>query len=229
VHETECPQAKVSCSQSSNGCPWTGERYSLEQHTAACPYEAIKGFFSVNAARISTLEVENSKLREQMSDIQRTLRAAERNLETARASLGPWFRAAGTTRAVSTEPPRRERLQRRRLSSPLNTSIFGFPAEGPVGPIGVDGSEDPFVQLPPSSGPGSPHSYPDPAMLASLNEMSPSRFSFSPEGYPYQRIQGASPVAPVDLNTTFETRWCSCRHLLTHLTQDRISCLGLKH
>lgn len=208
----------MSCPQSSNGCPWTDERYLLEEHTAACPYEAIKGFFSVNAARISTLEVENSKLRAQIGDMQRTLRAAERDLETARVSLGPWFRTAGTTRAVSsTEPPRRERIQRRRLSSPLNTSIFGFPAEGPVGPIGVDGSDDPFVQLP-NPGPGSSQSYPDPAMLASLNEMSPSRFSFPPEGYPYQRIQGTSPVAPVDLNTTLEGSLSSLRGSVVQLS-----------
>lgn len=143
-----CPEVTVLCVQSLNGCPWSGRRRELVPHTDCCPYESIKGFFTINSARLVTLETENSNLRQRAAGLEAVLAAVRRDVENAKTSLGPWFRRPSDP-PISTPTPRQERVMRRRLSIPLTTASF------PRDPDEGENSNEPQDYFGPQAGSGS--------------------------------------------------------------------------
>ncbi|KAG8690439.1 hypothetical protein FRC09_011976 [Ceratobasidium sp. 395] len=112
---TTCLSAPVACSLSHVGCAWTGPRSSLAAHPSSCAYEPLRAFFTTHHQRITDLERTVSSLREE--------------LDATKRSLGPWFRPANAPPPLEPEPPRfefRPLVGRRRVSSPLHTSMFHF-------------------------------------------------------------------------------------------------------
>ena len=179
-------------------------------HLLTCPYESIKGFFAVNASRLSTLEAENVMLRQKVDRMETVLAAAQREVDSARSSLGPWFRPSGSQPPALTPPPRPERIQRRRMSVPLNTASFGFPveadeSEAPGYPqTGFFDDAIPVNTSPTQSSsaevPISPYF---PALTDSAQPMS---------SYAYSR------VAPIDLSTSLEGCLTSLRNSIVTLS-----------
>ena len=83
----------VPCIHSSNGCPWKGQRKELSvTHILICPYEAIKGYFTVNNKRMEKLEDENIILKQRVQDLELLLYNVQKELNQCKRSLGPWFR-----------------------------------------------------------------------------------------------------------------------------------------
>lgn len=74
-----------------NGCPWKGERRLRDEHISLCPYEAIKGFFAIHKDTTTALKEENELLRAKIDALQGHLRASTRDLQAAKAALGPWY------------------------------------------------------------------------------------------------------------------------------------------
>ncbi|QRV94185.1 Zinc finger, Rad18-type putative [Ceratobasidium sp. AG-Ba] len=120
THESEsCLSAPVSCSLSHVGCAWTGPRSSLSDHPKSCAYEPLRAFFTTHQTRVTELE--------------RTVSALRSELDATKRSLGPWFRPANAPASSEPEPPRlefRPLVGRRRVSSPLHTSMFHFDEPG---------------------------------------------------------------------------------------------------
>ncbi|KAG9099921.1 hypothetical protein FS749_016762 [Ceratobasidium sp. UAMH 11750] len=116
---TSCPCAPVVCSLSHVGCAWTGPRSSLADHPSTCAYEPLRAFFTTHHTRVTELE--------------RTVSSLRAELDATKRSLGPWFRPANAPPPVEPEPPRfefRPLVGRRRVSSPLHTSMFHFDDQG---------------------------------------------------------------------------------------------------
>lgn len=217
AHIEVCPEISIQCSQSTNGCPWTGHRKELDGHTSICPYDSIKGFFAINNCRLSALESENSFLRQQLARLDSNLAAVRRDAENARHSLGPWYRRPSDPH-VSTPPPRQERVTRRRLSIPLTTA--SFPRDSDESEAGeqhdyfgsTTAASSSLPSFQPPSIPASPeqvvhrvpshnhtHSHSSYIPNSSLVDDFALRASSMPT-YP----QHQSRVAPVDLSTSLE-------------------------
>ncbi|KAI0073364.1 hypothetical protein K474DRAFT_1774771 [Panus rudis PR-1116 ss-1] len=93
AHSASCPEAIVCCPQASNGCPWSGRRNTLNStHIQTCPYEAIKGFFTVQERRMNAVRDENQILRNRVSELEGLVRALNRECGLLREALGPWYR-----------------------------------------------------------------------------------------------------------------------------------------
>ncbi|KAF8307008.1 hypothetical protein DL93DRAFT_2150429 [Clavulina sp. PMI_390] len=220
AHLDTCPDVRLPCAQSTFGCPWSGRRATLDEHSKSCPYESIKGFFAINNARLSSLEKENSSLRHQITRLENNLASALREVDNAKHSLGPWYRRP-TDPEVTTPLPRQERPTRRRLSVPLTTA--SFPRESDDSEAGdSDGYFSPTLGSPSTSaaGPSVPHpTSPDQYLIhlpnnpnQSINATSyvdefgiPTQFPMGPNAagaasYP----QAQSRVAPIDLATSLE-------------------------
>ena len=87
-----CLEKTVSCRQAVNGCTWKGRRVSLETHVDKCPYESVKGFFSIHNTQIAQLSKENDRLRRRTDRLEGTIRILRQELEWAKLALGPWYR-----------------------------------------------------------------------------------------------------------------------------------------
>ncbi|KAF8705909.1 Zinc finger, C3HC4 type (RING finger), partial [Rhizoctonia solani] len=112
----DCPAAPVPCPLSVYGCTHTGPTKDIPTHLSEeCPFEKLKPFLAITQSRIASLEHTVSELKLQ--------------LDATKNSLGPWFRPAGAPPSTEPEPPRfefRPLVGRRRVSSPLHTSMFHF-------------------------------------------------------------------------------------------------------
>ncbi|KAJ3010785.1 hypothetical protein HKX48_007206 [Thoreauomyces humboldtii] len=54
-----------------HGCPWEGKRQALDAiHRAACPFEAIKGFFVLNDQRLEAEAQKNRELQREVTRLQ---------------------------------------------------------------------------------------------------------------------------------------------------------------
>ncbi|KAF8210425.1 hypothetical protein K438DRAFT_1570911 [Mycena galopus ATCC 62051] len=96
AHNISCPEARVPCPQAPNGCGWTGPRAALASlHTAACPYEAMKGFFTLNSTKFARLAEENLILRHKIETLESAVQSSKRELQSAKTALGPWYRPDG--------------------------------------------------------------------------------------------------------------------------------------
>jgi hypothetical protein len=208
-HLLACPEATDSCTHSVNGCPWSGPRRTASTHLLTCPYESIKGFFAVNASRVSTIESENTMLRQKVDRLEAMLAAAQREVESARSSLGPWFRPSGSQPPALTPPPRPERIQRRRMSVPLNTASFGFPVESDESETSgypQTGFFDDAVPVHSSQSQPSSAEVPISPYFPALTDSAPM------SSYAYSR------VAPIDLSTSLEGCLTSLRNSIVTLS-----------
>ena len=225
THTATCPNLIITCGHASNGCPWRGPRHNLiSSHLLECPYESIKGFFALNAARLSALEAENTSLRGRVEALEGALRSTKRDVQTARHALGPWFRPDGYHEPARPPPPPSEpaprSYSRRRLSNALNSAMFGFPNDaGPVDPTiilpttqahpaATPPPADAFAQFfPPPETTHSQMLHPSEALLATSQML---------EGT-YPRSAPASSVAPINLNTTLDGSLISLRNSIVTL------------
>lgn len=79
------------------GCPWTGRRSTLKDtHVPLCPYEAIKGFFSIHQQREEAMRQENLRLQQKVDTLQGVVNVMKRELSIGQEALGPWYRSAQT-------------------------------------------------------------------------------------------------------------------------------------
>ncbi|KAF5322696.1 hypothetical protein D9619_001554 [Psilocybe cf. subviscida] len=114
--KTEDHEETNYCPHTSLGCPYTGP-LSPSQHLLYCPYESLKGFFSLNAAKtaadtskIALLTEQNLILRHKVDTLEGTLQVLKREMGATKQALGPWFRSAyastphGTSRSAGAGP-----------------------------------------------------------------------------------------------------------------------------
>ncbi len=80
---------------------------------------------------MTSLEAENAALRNQIERLQMTQDVLRKDLQSARCSLGPWFRPADSQPPLAPAAHARpERLvQRHRMSVPLSSASFGHPLD----------------------------------------------------------------------------------------------------
>ena len=90
--DTTCPDTTIPCSQAENGCTWKGRRLSLETHVDKCPYESIKGFFSLHKTNMGQLSKENERLRRRTDELEGLVRILRKELDWVKIVLEPWYR-----------------------------------------------------------------------------------------------------------------------------------------
>ncbi|KIK44043.1 hypothetical protein CY34DRAFT_803178 [Suillus luteus UH-Slu-Lm8-n1] len=97
-HAATCLDYEIPCTQANNGCSWAGPRRQFsDEHVLSCPYEAIKGFFSINNSQLSLLNTENATLRQQVYTLESAIQTMRRDIQTFRNILGPWYRSHSQT------------------------------------------------------------------------------------------------------------------------------------
>ncbi|KAH7888472.1 hypothetical protein F5I97DRAFT_1803877 [Phlebopus sp. FC_14] len=93
-HVATCPEVQVPCTQSDKGCPWTGPRRELSKsHILSCPYESMKGYFTINNARLSSLTAENACLRQRIQALEGMVQTMQREMRSLKTVLGPWYQS----------------------------------------------------------------------------------------------------------------------------------------
>ncbi|CAE6430977.1 unnamed protein product [Rhizoctonia solani] len=120
-HAINCPALPIQCPLSVYGCAHTGPSKDMPAHLSnECAFERLKPFLAITQSRIASLE--------------RSVSDLKLELDATKKSLGPWYRPVGAPPSTEPEPPRfefRPLVGRRRVSSPLHTSMFHFDdAEG---------------------------------------------------------------------------------------------------
>ncbi|KAG1735154.1 uncharacterized protein EDB91DRAFT_1145567 [Suillus paluster] len=104
AHAGSCLDYEIPCTQANNGCSWFGPRRRLsDDHALSCPYEAIKGFFSINNTQISSLNSENAALKQKIYSLESIIQTMRREIQTFRTVLGPWYRS--NTQDQDQSPP----------------------------------------------------------------------------------------------------------------------------
>jgi hypothetical protein len=94
THAASCPDYEIPCTHANNGCPWNGPRRQFSDgHVPSCPYEAIKGFFSINNTQISALSAENTALTQKIRALESVVEIMRREIQTFRHVLGPWYQS----------------------------------------------------------------------------------------------------------------------------------------
>ncbi|KAL1759469.1 hypothetical protein FB107DRAFT_205083 [Schizophyllum commune] len=123
----------VPCTHSRRGCPWKGRLASLtSDHIPSCPFEAIKGFFTINDNRFTELSGDNLLLRQRVETLEHSSKTMRRELDAMRAALGPWYRTESVLNLRSPGAPRRP------LSSVPTTQTHeshAYTEEGAVDPL----------------------------------------------------------------------------------------------
>ena len=205
-HADECLESVVPCTQSINGCLWTGKRSCLSAHGGICPYEAIKGFFAIHKKEMTDIRLDNIALREQVLTLKAHIQVLHQDVATAKHLLGPWYRSeipASVPQPISAPSemtvPLERATNRRRLSNPLSCGILGFPDRSLE-----DGdllNSPPFsfysqAGLPPTRGEG--------LSVSVLND--------------FTRSQPQSPIPPVNFSTTLDGSLNSLRNSIVQLS-----------
>lgn len=205
-HVDECPEAVVACTQSVNGCLWTSKRSCLSTHSGICPYEAIKGFFTIHAKEMVDLRAENIALREQASTLKAHIQVLHQDVATAKQLLAPWYRpdvppSAPQPISAPSEMtvPLERATNRRRHSNPLSCGILGFPDRTSEDGDLLNSPPISFysqANLPLTRGEGS--------SVSVLND--------------FTRSQPQSPIPPVNFSTTLEGSLNSLRSSIVQLS-----------
>lgn len=220
-----CPKATFPCTQGENGCPWTGLRDALEAHTSTCPYESIKGFFTVNSKRFEALSEENDILRHKVESLEGMLRSAQREIRNVKTTLGPWHRPhPQPTATYHHTPPHAPRPD-----DEFDPAGFNFGSPNPTPPPNAPYHLHPSlsgVSHNTSSSAASIADYfpPEEPRVRSRSARSSSTSALS--GYypaDYNTTGNPpnitrSPVAPLDLSTTLEGSLTSLRESLVTLS-----------
>ncbi len=210
----------MGCEHSQYGCSWNDRRQELAAHMRGCPYESLKGFFTMHASRMTSLEAENAALRNQVERLQMTQDVLRKDLQSARCSLGPWFRPADSQPPLAPAAHARpERLvQRHRMSVPLSSASFGHPLdfmEGADSGIHVhstttihDPSSSPESDWPTESTSGFVITQHEPHHTSPPDMAHPRMSSYS---------HAQTWVAPIDLTTSLEGCLTSLRSSIVNL------------
>ena len=105
MHKASCPDGVIPCTHAPYGCPWTGRRAVLQStHISTCPYESIKGFFTIHDKKMTSLTQENVQLRHQISVLQGMMAIMQRELDSVKRVLGPWYRPEATLASMEVQP-----------------------------------------------------------------------------------------------------------------------------
>ncbi|KAF4567522.1 hypothetical protein EYR40_006524 [Pleurotus pulmonarius] len=222
-HRETCAEVIVGCSQSANGCPWTGPRHAGKNHSISCPYEAIKGFFALNQERISAITGENAILRQKVDTLERQLHATKQDVQITTAALGPWYRSPRICPPIT----QRAAVDLPIDAQPSSASPSNYSANrSPPFPAANTGG------LPPNIIPADPFApfFPRPDASEQFNSSSPPELQ-SLNQFPGRRIvSGSTPnggdamrpaqnsVAPVNLSSTIEGAFESLRESVVTVT-----------
>lgn len=143
-HIAICPEVEVACTHSIQGCTWIDMRKLLATHVSKCPFEAIKGFFAINDARLTDLRDENTVLKQRLSRAETSVHTLTRELGITRRALGPWWRSGDTPRIASdnlSEPTTASHSSngsidqsRWRSPNPLSPILNFSPEASPISP-----------------------------------------------------------------------------------------------
>ncbi|KJA27903.1 hypothetical protein HYPSUDRAFT_130585 [Hypholoma sublateritium FD-334 SS-4] len=109
--------AQTACPHAAFGCAYTGP---VAAHLPACPYEALKGFLALHAAKTGLLAEQNVVLRHRVDTLEHTVATLRREMGATKTALGPWFRAASLPPGVAAAPSR---------PPPVDALAAYFPAE----------------------------------------------------------------------------------------------------
>ena len=101
LHAPSLTPAQTACPHAAFGCPYTGP---VAAHLPACPYEALKGFLTLHAAKTGLLAEQNVVLRHRVDTLEHTVTTLRREMGAAKTALGPWFRAASLPPGVARTP-----------------------------------------------------------------------------------------------------------------------------
>ena len=229
AHHEECPDRTIPCEHSTFGCTWQGKRSDLSTtHQLTCPYYSLRGFFALFEVQKTQAEAKQAEMAKEIEQLKMTVRTQRRDLDAAKASLGPWFKPDGspspsTTPTTERSVPILDRPPRRRLSTPLNAGPFNFPLPDPEdGSSSSSGSsrrqsvDEPrsprsSMDRPPFSSyapPTSPDLAPLPPLPLFLHGDGPGSFPRPPP---------QSQVAPINRDTTLEGCMSSLRNSIVNL------------
>ncbi|CAE6518022.1 unnamed protein product [Rhizoctonia solani] len=204
-HAQECKAVPIPCPMSVYGCAYTGPSDDMHQHLSdECAFERLKPFLALTQARMASLE--------------RTVSDLKQQLDATKNSLGPWYRPAGAPRSTEPEPPRfefRPLVGRRRVSSPLHTSMFHF--DDPDGNSSTMGNRR-------RAGSGSSAlrqaisgtTEPDPAPTPDL-DIDPFSYILPPSPTSSARTEAVPYIPPLNTNSSLEHTLSTLRNGLVSL------------
>ncbi|KIY62830.1 hypothetical protein CYLTODRAFT_438788 [Cylindrobasidium torrendii FP15055 ss-10] len=208
LHGETCERAPVVCTHAPNGCSWKGERRLRDGHISSCPYEAIKGFFIIHKDTTAALKEENALLQAKIDALQGHLRATTRDLQVAKAALGPWYTNA-VNRTEAGLPIHHPPRSRAPTSASLNPATSPQPPlPGPRASISTLGSDAPNP-APASVTPTHVNATPGPSNTshdwrAHSSRPSPNiSHNWDPSSLTARSI-ARDVVAPIDLGTSLE-------------------------
>ncbi|KAF8973084.1 hypothetical protein BDZ97DRAFT_1691796 [Flammula alnicola] len=92
-HGREETNESYTCPHAAVGCPYDGPLKPSE-HLPSCPYESLKGLFTMNTAKVSLLTEQNMILRHKVDTLESTVHTLRKEMNTAKNALGPWFRSS---------------------------------------------------------------------------------------------------------------------------------------
>ncbi|KAK0467067.1 uncharacterized protein EV420DRAFT_1507021 [Desarmillaria tabescens] len=214
-HAETCSEAVISCVHASNGCPWTGKRWSfINSHITSCPYEAIKGFLSLHESRLADLREENLGLRSKIDALQGHLQNTTRDLQVAKAALGPWY----TQSLARSTTDRSPHVQQRATSS---TPRVTESTVSPPTPSPSADTPDIFAPYFPEDESFSAHASPE--QLSNFNwrplhGTSPNISQAWDPASLTSRPVAQNNVAPLDLSTTLEGSLSGLRQSVVSLS-----------
>ncbi|KAI8088699.1 uncharacterized protein BX664DRAFT_295992 [Halteromyces radiatus] len=93
THLTTCPKVPMTCTHAEFGCPWTGERATMEEHTTSCTYEAIKDYLHQQQQKYTQMKEELQAVRKENESLKQQQWESRQKLETMTNQLGILFPA----------------------------------------------------------------------------------------------------------------------------------------
>lgn len=193
----------IPCLHVSNGCGWTGPRDALApSHIPSCPFEAIKGYFTLNNAKFDRIAEENVVLRHKVETLEGLVQTAKRELQSAKTALGPWYRPDGVyaySRPSADLPPDIQ------PSSASTSRRYSQASDASVGSYDQYAPQDMLAAYFPSEteegfAPGRNASFELASRRLTLPASPPWEAPFSPSTRPAAQHT----VAPLNLSTTLE-------------------------
>ncbi|CAE7146018.1 unnamed protein product [Rhizoctonia solani] len=198
----ECEAVPIPCPMSVYGCAYTGPSAHMAAHLSdECAFERLKPFLVLTQSRVAALE--------------RTVSDLKQQLDSTKKSLGPWYRPANAPPSTEPEPPRfefRPLVGRRRVSSPLHTSMFNFDEDtGSTGRRRAGSGSSALRQAISGSTEPDPAPTPDLSLdpFSHILPPSPTSSSTRTEAVPY--------IPPLNTNSSLEHTLSALRNSLVSL------------
>ncbi|KAL4074228.1 hypothetical protein J3A83DRAFT_4508951 [Scleroderma citrinum] len=197
-----CPNIEVDCVHIDNGCFWTGPRHELpSSHLPSCPYESLKGFFTVNTVKMSALVTENASLKQKVQSLEGLIQIMQREIQLMRNTLGPWYRfeiqrldrASASSGHDGNQTPVGTSLNTTNQPPPIIDPVDAI--HPPVHPADVDDTAAYFSVAPDLVYPEAHHHMP--------SAHRPFEAILHIQTHPHQRSL-LFPVAPLNLGTSLE-------------------------